>query len=474
MRSAITGPTPGRAQSSSAVAVLMSVSHVSAAAAARTGTVSSARGSGRAASRLTRARARRKAAANSIRLFSNLDIKLTSSFFVSFLLLFCEDIIIIGLIFYGNTPLFRLSYHFHGSCTMKKIRFPVMLLLICLLVSTMGPTAFALEDPVIEGSYAVLLETNTDTVLYEKSAYERAYPASLTKMMTVLLAVEAIENQTVLPSGVTAALTNEVTASESYNFDQIVDGSTASILLGETMSLEDLLYCAMLSSANEACNMIAEHIAGSVPAFVEMMNQRAAALGCSGTHFANTHGLPHDDHYTTAWDLTLIAREAVAHPFFRELCSTRTRTLNPTNMSAGRALYNTNSLINPNDHYPGDYLYEGAAGIKTGFTSDAGYCLASIATREGISNIQLLSIVLRSPAYDEDGNGVLDKYCNFTDSATLFDWGFDNWGYREILKSTDIITEVPVSMGDGTDTVAVRPSTSIVRLLPNDDDLSTY
>ena len=357
---------------------------------------------------------------------------------------------------------------------MKKFRFPVILLLICVLVSSMAPTAFALEDPVIEGSYAVLLETNTDTVLYEKSAYERAYPASLTKMMTVLLAVEAIENQTVLPSGVTAALTNEVTASENYNYDQIVDGSTAGILLGETMSLEDLLYCAMLSSANEACNILAEHIGGDIPSFINMMNERAAALGCSGTHFANTHGLPNPDHYTTAWDLTLIAREAVAHSLFREICSTRTRTLNPTNMSAGRALYNTNSLINTNDHYPGDYLYEGAAGIKTGFTADAGYCLASVATREGVSNFQLLSIVLRSPAYDQDGNGILDKYCNFTDSAALFDWGFDNWSYREILKSTDIITEVPVSMGDGTDTVAVRPSTSIVRLLPNDDDLSAY
>ena len=181
---------------------------------------------------------------------------------------------------------------------MKKIRFPVIMLLICLLVSTMGPTAFALEDPMIEGSYAVLLETNTDTVLYEKSAYERAYPASLTKMMTVLLAVEAIENQTVLPSGVTAALTNEVTASANYNYDQIVDGSTAGIFEGETMLLEDLLYCAMLSSANEACNILAEHIGGDIPSFINMMNERAAALGCSGTHFANTHGLPNPDHYT--------------------------------------------------------------------------------------------------------------------------------------------------------------------------------
>ena len=91
-----------------------------------------------------------------------------------------------------------------------------------------------------------------------------------------------------------------------------------------------------------------------------------------------------------------------------------------------------------------------------------------------MNNIQLLSIVLHATAYDDNADGIIDRYCNFTDSDRLFDWGFDNWSYREVIKSTDIITEVPVTMGDGTDTVSVRPSSSIVRLLPNDEDLSTY
>ena len=357
---------------------------------------------------------------------------------------------------------------------MKKIRFLSTFLLLALLLSALTPSALALDDPAVECAYCVLLETNTGTVLYNRGGDQRAYPASLTKMMTVLLALEACENQALLPNGETCALHNSVTAQAGFNFDMIADGSTADILQGETMTLEELLYCAMLSSANEACNVIAMYIGGSVEAFVNLMNQRAAALGCMGTHFANTHGLPNDNHYSTAYDLSLIARECVNHSNFRELCNTRTHTLNPTNLSAERQLYNTNALINANDHYPGNYLYEGAAGIKTGFTSAAGYCLAALATREGIANEQLIAIVLKAPAYDDNGDGVLDRYCNFSDAAKLFDWGFDNWTYREVIKSTDIITEVPVSMGDGADRVSVRPSSSIVRLLPKDEDLSLY
>ena len=357
---------------------------------------------------------------------------------------------------------------------MKKIRFPVFLLLGCLLLTALAPGAAALSDPPVECSYCLLLETNTNTVLYERGADERAYPASLTKMMTVLLAIEAIENRSTTSSGVTVTADVPVTAQPGFDFDLIEDGTSAYIQAYETMPLEDLLYCAMLSSGNDACNVIATFMAGTPEGYVVMMNQRAAELGCTGTHFANTHGLPNDNHYTTARDLSIIAREAVSHSLFREICGTRTCTLPATNLSAARELSNTNALINPNDHYPGDYIYDGCSGIKTGFTASAGYCLASLAAREGVSNIQLLSIVLHSPAYDDDGNGVLDRYCNFTDAAALFDYGFDNFSYREVLKSTEIVTEVPVSMADNTDTVAVRPSTSIVRLLANDDDLSGY
>ena len=145
-------------------------------------------------------------------------------------------------------------------------------------------------------------------------------------------------------------------------------------------------------------------------------------------------------------------------------------TLPATNLAAERPLSNTNSLINPdNPLYPGDYLYEGAAGVKTGHTNDAGYCLVSTAERDGV---RLLSVIMNAQAYQmENGNWY---YGHFADSTTLYDWAFENFSYQEIVKSTEIVADVPVAMGADTDSVSARPSVSITALLPNDVDLSTF
>ena len=307
------------------------------------------------------------------------------------------------------------------------------------------------------------IDGDSETVLYAQNENDLVYPASLTKIMTVLLAVEAIEAGTV-------GLNDPVTAMPGFNFDQIDGGSTVWMGLGEVMPLEDLLYCAMVASANEVCNVIAEYIGGSISNFVEMMNQRAAELGCTYTHFANTHGLPHPDHYTTTWDFALIAREAVSHDLFMEVCNTVNITIPATNLSAERKLSNTNSLINPNNPlYPGDYLYDGAAGVKTGHTNDAGYCLVSTAERDGV---RLLSVIMNAQAYQIDASNWY--YGHFADSTTLYDWAFENFSYQEIVKSTEIVADVPVAMGADTDGVSVRPSTSITAMLPNDVDMSTF
>lgn len=146
-------------------------------------------------------------------------------------------------------------------------------------------------------------------------------------------------------------------------------GSTSNIQAGEEMTLRDLMYCAMLGSANEACNIIAVHISGSLDAFVSLMNERAAELGCTGTHFNNTHGLPDSDHYTTARDFTMITCEAMAHDLFVEISGTVSYTVPATNMSGERRLSNTNGLINPESStYPG-YYYEYARAGKTGHTT---------------------------------------------------------------------------------------------------------
>ena len=248
----------------------------------------------------------------------------------------------------------------------------------------------------------------------------------------------------------------------------IVGGSSVYIMQQETMTLESLLYCAMVASANDACNVIAQYVSGSISDFVARMNARAAELGCTGTNFTNTHGLPDANHYTTAWDFSRIVREAAKHELFMTIASTINYTVPDTNVSSERVLESTNSLVNPtNPLYPGDWGYEYAKGIKTGHTNDAGYCLASSAEKDGV---KLLSVVLKSEAYQQDDGSWY--YGNFADTRTLFEWGFNNFSYQDVLKSTETVTEVPVAMGADADTVTARPSTTIRAFLPNDVDLT--
>lgn len=342
--------------------------------------------------------------------------------------------------------------------------FKPLIILLCaalLLPSFLITGAQAVEYPEVGASAVVLVEAETGQVLYSKNENARKYPASLTKVMTALLAVEACETGYF-------SLSDEVTASENCRFDVADDSSTANIVPGETMTLEDLLYCALVKSANEACNIIAEYIGGSVSGFVEMMNDKARELGCSGTRFVNTHGYHDEGHYTTAWDFYLICREAASYSTFMDICNTAEIELEPTNVDpVPRVLTNTNALLIETENYTG-YKYSKARGIKTGHTSAAGYCLASSAT-DGSMN--LIAIVMDAVA-TETGDSM--HWGHFADSITLYDWAFDNFSYQDILKTTEHISTIPIAMGSGTDTVSVRPETAISALLPNDMSADSF
>lgn len=345
---------------------------------------------------------------------------------------------------------------------MKKFKFLSIFLTVVVMVSVlMAPAAMALDEPALSCPSVLIMDRHTGEILLEHGADERVYPASITKIMTVLLAVEAIEDGSV-------AMTDEVTASENMGFDLVADGSSAGIKVGETMPLESLLYAAMLSSANEACNIIAEHIGGGVSNFVASMNSRAKELGCTSTNFVNTHGLPHNDHYTTARDFALIALEASRHELFMKLCSTPNITIPPTNLSGERTLKNSNALLCTDSIYGSQYLYQYANGMKTGHTNAAGYCLISTAEKDGI---QLLAAVFGGA---ENWPGPIPEYTNFSDSIKMYDWVFTNFSYREVLRSTDAITTLEVEMGSNADTVSLRPESSISALLPNDSDFSEF
>lgn len=345
---------------------------------------------------------------------------------------------------------------------MKKFKFlPIFLIMVIMTTLLLSPGALALSDPELSCPNVLIMDRESGEVLFEKGADEKVYPASITKIMTILLAVEAIENGS-------ASMTDEVTASPNVTFDLLADGSSAGIMVGETMPLESLLYAAMLSSANEACNIIAEHIGGGISNFVAQMNARAEELGCTGTHFVNTHGLPNDDHYTTARDFSLIALEASRHDLFMKLCSTPNITIPATNLSGERALKNSNALLCADSIYGSQYLYEYADGMKTGHTNAAGYCLISTADKDGIN---LLAAVFGGA---ETWPGPIAEYSNFSDSIKLYEWVFNNFSYREVLRSTDAVTSVDVEMGSNADSVNLRPESSISALLPNDSDFSEF
>ena len=345
---------------------------------------------------------------------------------------------------------------------MKKSKIFSYILIFAILSGVFMPSsAGALSDPAPSSKAVVLIDAASGSVLYAKSENEKVYPASTTKIMTVLLAVEAIEAGKV-------SLTDSVTAGNDLSTALGEDGSSAGILPGETMSLEDVIYCAMLSSANEACNMVASYIGGDISTFVGMMNARAKELGCTGTNFNNTHGYPDYNHYTTAKDRSLISMEAYSHPLFMEVCNTVSRTIPATNLSPERVISNTNGLINNDSElYPG-YYYEFAKGMKTGHTKDAGYCLVSAASKDKVS---LLCVLMGGSAVERVEK---TEYNNFSESIMMYNWAFENFSYRNILETTDLVKDISVKMGKDADYVTVRPETAVQALMANDEDNSSF
>lgn len=341
---------------------------------------------------------------------------------------------------------------------MKKLRITALALCLSIALCAVSPCALAEDEgsPKLSSAQSALIgDMASGRILYNVDAYSRRSPASLTKIMTLLLAVEAVEAGTV-------SLDDMVTASSECKTGLGNDSSTAYIDRGETMSMKDLLYCAALASANEACNIIAEHVAGSISAFVERMNARAAGLGCSGTHFVNTHGMPDSEHYTTAHDLFLIAREGMRHALFAQLVGTREYKTSATNDSEPRSLESSNALINSDSPYSDKYFYTGAVGIKTGYTETAGYCLVSAVQRK---NATVITVVLGA----DGGSG---SYDNFADSIALLDWCFENYSYRSIVEKGFAAASQPLSVDGKSGRVTLVCARGINALAANTLDVS--
>ena len=348
---------------------------------------------------------------------------------------------------------------------MKKYAFLSLFLALLLVLPLTAPVALAaeggsgsaiLDAMEVNAAAAVLVDPDTGEVLYEKNPHEQRYPASITKVMTCLLTLEAVDRGEL-------TLEQTVTASQALHTGIGENASTADIKAGEEIRIIDLLYAALIPSANEACNVLAEAVSGDVASFVELMNQRAAELGMEDTHFANTHGYHDDNHYTSAWDIYLMCKEAMQYETFRTIVSSLNYTMPATNMhEEPRIVRSTNALIS-NFRVFG-YLYQYATGIKTGSTPEAGYCLAASATKEARN---LISVVLGCGR--EPNTTGSDGFIYFDETIRLFDWGFNNFTRQVMLDGTKRdIPEVAVTLGKDTNYVTLEPQGEIEALLPRD------
>lgn len=341
---------------------------------------------------------------------------------------------------------------------MRKCRFFAVILSLALTAVLLCPVAAALEQPELSAGAALLMDAKYDQVLYEKNADQRMVPASITKVMTAMLVLDAVDEGRLRMDQV-------ITASSTFSNGLSIYGSTQNIKTGEQLSVQDLLYCLLVPSANEAANILAEAVDGDVATFVERMNAKAAELGCTNTQFVNPHGLHHPDHYSTARDLYRIARKAMEHETFRSIVATTRYEVPATNMHEARVFYNTNALL-VTWYYLDSYVYEKAIGIKTGTTDEGGYCLLSAAQDE---EQYLICVVLDAPMVPL-ANGRNDRR-HFSESRQLFDWGFNNFSRRQIVDTATPIAQVDVTLS-ATDHVLVRPAAQLERTLPNDMDLS--
>lgn len=272
------------------------------------------------------------------------------------------------------------------------------------------------EELTVQAPYAILMEAATGTVLYEKQAHERCRPASVTKIMTLLLVMEALESGRI--SWDDTVVASEAAANKG--------GSQVYLEVGEQMSMDEMLKSVVVSSANDCATALAEHIAGSEQAFVAMMNDRAAQLGMEHTHFVNCTGLDDEpeavEHLTCAYDIAVMSRELLKHDDIR-----RYTTIWMDTVRGGEfGLSNTNKLVR---------FFQGTTGLKTGYTSQAGHCLAASAMRDGV---EYIAVVLKCASSSE----------RFQSAKQLLSHGFANY----TLASPDPKTEIPpVSIVLGTE-----------------------
>jgi D-alanyl-D-alanine carboxypeptidase (penicillin-binding protein 5/6) len=277
------------------------------------------------------------------------------------------------------------------------------------------------EPPKIKAKSAILIDAKTGDVLYSKKADAKREPASCTKILTALLAIENLDPEEII-----------TVTEESYG----VEGSSVGLVPDEQIKADDLLYATLLESGNDAATALAVGIDGSVGKFAQRMNERVEQMGLTQSHFTNPHGLPDPEHYTTARNLAHIAREAMQNERFRKYVSTYEYTMPKTNIQPKRILHNSNRMLYDETRSVSVYgekvsvKYPGITGIKTGYTIAAGSCLVSGISRDGL---ELISVILKSEGMNQ-----------YSDTIGLLEYGLHNFEETTFLKKGDAMFERPV------------------------------
>lgn len=305
---------------------------------------------------------------------------------------------------------------------MRRIKKIICFLIIIFNILSINKFCNAAEIN-ISAPVCVLMEYSTGKILFEKNLNKMMYPASTTKLMTAILVLEKCQ------------LTDVATVNNSA-VDSVPAGySTAYLQKGEKLTIEQLLHVLLIPSANDAANVLAEHVGGSIANFANMMNSKAKEIGCENTNFKNPSGIHDENHYSTAYDLSLIAKHAMQFQTIKDIVQKTVYNLPKTDKynSDNRIFYNTNLLLS--HHSPDDYYYPYATGLKTGYTNPAKDCIIATAKKD---DLELIAVILGA----EDTNGSLVP--KFLDCKKLFEYGFSNYSYKNIKKANSFVTKVSV------------------------------
>ncbi|SHK05881.1 D-alanyl-D-alanine carboxypeptidase family protein [Tepidibacter formicigenes] len=290
------------------------------------------------------------------------------------------------------------------------------LFLTLLLTLSQSVIVLANEDINLSSKSAILIDAKSGTILYEKNSHEKLPPASVTKIMTMLLIMEALDEGRI-------KLDDKVTISEKASS---MGGSQLFLEPGEVKTVDQLLKGIAVASANDACVAMAEHIYGSDKAFVKKMNEKAKELGMKDTNFVNTNGLPVENHYTSAYDIALMSKELLKHEEIHKYLKIWMDEIVVGKKNKKIGLVNTNKLIR---------FYKGANGIKTGFTNEAKFCLSASAVRD---DLHLISVVL----------GASTSKVRFNEASSLLNYGFANYETVKIYNKGDVVKKIKLDKAD--------------------------